>query len=173
MSKLQKVWTLVTWIPRGITKSWANEISGFSQVFTTQEALARVAKLESEGKLPLRVARREFLDMWLACWPYRFRNILVEYEILKKKVLSGCDFDRQDIVDLMYMFFWALLLYKFGESIGRGSFYGYRFDGEEHRSEAQRAIEFQKAEAIEGAKAMVIMEKEIAEWIAKMEAENK
>jgi hypothetical protein len=150
----------------------ANELSSISQVFTTQEALARVSKLESEGKIPLRVARREFIDMWLACWPSRFKNMVVEWENCKAKVFSG-NLDLQDITEVLYLLLWAWIVYKIGEIFGRGSIFGYRFDGEEHTKEAQNAQEFLKQEAIESEKRMAVLEKEIAEWMAKMEAENK
>ena len=113
--------------------------------------------------------------------------------------VSSGKVDAQDVLDILYLVHVAWLLYKAGESIGRGSFYGYRFDGAEHRAEAGRAEEFKKKEAEESAKvwpspphthththfrhhnrnnnkkrqAFAKIEKEIQEWIAKMEAENK
>nr|6TDX_0 Chain 0, ATPEG1 [Euglena gracilis] len=167
---LAKVWTYASWIPRGIPKAMANELSSAAAALAHPEAIARVAQLESQGKNPYRVARAEFWQMYLACWPYRFRNTVVEWETCKAKVLKG-SVDLQDIVDLLYLLAWAYLFWILGEIYGRGSLYGYRFDGEIHRQEAQNVILYKEKEAQEMAVVMEKLEKEIQEWLKTMEQE--
>eukprot|EP00906_Rhabdomonas_costata_P026761 RCo038104 len=167
---LKKTWSATTWIPKGLFKALGNELSSFGQVFAPQEALARVAKLESEGKNPLQVARTEYINMWLASQPYRLRTSIVEWEKLKANVFSG-KIDLQDLIELLYMLFWAYLLYKLGESVGRGSFYGYRFNGEIHHAEAKNVVEYKKKEAEEAEKMFAQLEKDMAVWMAKLEAD--
>eukprot|EP00995_Heteronema_vittatum_P008833 NODE_4088_length_610_cov_960.654189_g2934_i0.p2 GENE.NODE_4088_length_610_cov_960.654189_g2934_i0~~NODE_4088_length_610_cov_960.654189_g2934_i0.p2 ORF type:complete len:172 (-),score=45.07 NODE_4088_length_610_cov_960.654189_g2934_i0:26-541(-) len=167
-SLASKLWLYGSWVPRGIPKAMANELSAVGQAIAHPEALARVSQLESQGKNPLRVARAEYFHMWMACQPYRIRNSIVEWEKLKTNLCSG-KVDGQDFIDLIYLLLWAWVLYKIGECVGRGSIYGYRFDGEEHRLEVQRSEEYVKKEAAEMEKVMAQLEKEIAAWMATME----
>mmetsp|Transcript_5234 Transcript_5234/g.9331 ORF Transcript_5234/g.9331 Transcript_5234/m.9331 type:complete len:176 (-) Transcript_5234:212-739(-) len=171
MSAMKTAWLAVTWIPRGIPKAVANEISAIGQAFAHPEALARVALLESQGKNPWVVAKEEHRQMFLATLPYRFRMMVTEYEACKEKLFSG-KLDVIDFVDLAYLLVICYIMWMLGEMFGRGSIWGYRFDGEIHRQEAANAILYQEEEA----KAMEVvaakLEEEINAWIKKMEEEE-
>jgi len=169
--KMSKAWLYATWFPRGIPKAMMNEIGGAAQAIAHPEALARVALLESQGKNPYKVARAEFVQMYLASWPYRLRASIAEWEVLKVKVFSR-KVDLQDFVDLMYLLAWAYLFYTIGEMFGRGSLYGYSFDGEIHRQEAHNAIVFKEKEAKDMEAVVQRLEKETADWLKSMEEAN-
>jgi hypothetical protein len=168
MSYMSKAWLYITWFPRGIPKAMMNEIGGAAQAIAHPEALARVALLESQGKNPYKIARAEFWQMYLASWPYRLRNSVTEWEVLKSKV-STQKFDLQDLVDVLYLLAWAYLFWTLGEIFGRGSLYGYSFDGEIHRQEAHNAVLYKEKEAKEMELVVQRLEKETAEWLKSME----
>ena len=49
-------------------------------------------------------------------------------------------------MDLAYLLVICYIMWMLGEMFGRGSIWGYRFDGEIHRQEAANAILYQEEE---------------------------
>lgn len=56
--------------------------------------------------------------------------------------------DLQELIELAYLLAWMYVFWCLGEMYGRGSIYGYRFDGQEHHDEVQNVILFKEAEVL-------------------------